>query len=237
MRSSEAGTTGRKRMGRSSQLSQEAIIEAAQRIIDAEGDGSLSMRRLARELSITPMALYHHVRDRDQLLRLLLETKARNLPRPSLPEDPRERLTAAAQLLHDVLADCPFLGEILTSDDLMTASCLWVIEAVLEAALACGFAVEEAVGLYRAVAHYTGGELLIRLTRERHLAAHRDRPPYRARALATLQPQTHPRLCALADRWPALTSRDTHRAGLQALLDGFFRTLDAGGAPAAAGPV
>jgi AcrR family transcriptional regulator len=235
MRTSEPGSTGRGRVGRPSRLSQEAIIEAAQRIVDAEGDGSLSMRRLARELSITPMALYHHVRDRDQLLRLLLETKAQNLPRPPLPDDPRERLTAAAQLLYDVLAECPFLGEILTSDDLMTASCLWVVEAILEAALTCGFALEEAVGLYRAVAHYTGGELLIRLTRERHLA-HLDHPPYRARALAALQPQTHPRLCALADRWPALTSRDTHRAGLQALLDGFFHVLDRGGPQAPAAP-
>ncbi|AGP53593.1 TetR/AcrR family transcriptional regulator [Streptomyces rapamycinicus] len=225
MRSSDPGGTGRRRVGRPSQLSQEAIIEAAQRIIGEEGDGSLSMRRLARELSITPMALYHHVRDRDQLLRLLLETKARHLPRPALPEDPRERLVAAAQLLYDVLAECPFLAEILTSDELMTVTSLSAIEAILEAALACGFSLDEAVELYCAVAHYTGGELLIRLTRERHLAR-LDHPPYRTRALAALQPKTHPRLCSLADRWSALTSRDTHRAGLEALLEGFFRNLD-----------
>ncbi|TDT42705.1 TetR family transcriptional regulator [Streptomyces sp. BK208] len=228
MRPNEPGATGRRRIGRPSRLSQEVIVEAAQRIVDTEGDGSLSMRRLARELSITPMALYHHVRDRDQLLRLLLETKARSQPRPVLPEDPRERLTAAALLLHDVLAGCPFLSEILTSDDLMDASALWVVEAVLEAALACGFTVEEASGLYQAVAHYTVGELLIRLTRERHLAR-LDRPPYRAEALGTLLSQDHPRLFALADRWSELTARDTHRAGLQAVLGGFLRTLDQGG--------
>ncbi|MEU5586198.1 TetR/AcrR family transcriptional regulator [Streptomyces chrestomyceticus] len=226
-------TPARKKVGRPSRLSQPAIVEAAQRIVDTEGDGSLSMRRLARELSITPMALYHHVRDRDQLLRLLLETKARHQPRPTLPDDPRERLTAAAQLLYDVLAECPFLGEILTSEELMNASSRWVTEAVLEAALGCGFSLEEAAALYRAVAHYTGGELLIRLTRERRLA-HLDHPPYRSHAMAALQPQTHPRLTALADRWPALTARDTHEAGLEALLDGFFRTLDRSGPPSPA---
>lgn len=42
--------------------------------------------------------------------------------------------------------------------------------------------------------------------------------------MAALQPRTHPRLSALADRWPVLTARDTHEAGLEALLDGFFRT-------------
>lgn len=106
----------------------------------------------------------------------------------------------------------------------MTAFCLWVIEAVLEAALACGFTLEKAVGLYRAIAHYTGGELLIR------------HPPYQARALAALQPRTRPRLCALADRRPALTSRDTHRAGLQA-LEGFFQSPGRSGPQVPAAPV
>ncbi|RNG25140.1 hypothetical protein [Streptomyces botrytidirepellens] len=49
------------------------------------------MRRPARELSITPVALYHHVHDRDQLPRLLLETR-----RPARSADPR--LTARSDV-------------------------------------------------------------------------------------------------------------------------------------------
>ncbi|MFJ9818078.1 TetR/AcrR family transcriptional regulator [Streptomyces sp. NPDC101151] len=213
---------------RRSRLSQAVIVAAAQHIISTGGDGSLSMRQLARELSITPMALYHHVRDKDELLMLLLETKAQNVSRPPLPADPRERLVTSSQLLYDMLADCPFLGEILSSEDLMTASNLWIIEAVLDAAVDCGFAPDEAVGIYRVIWHYTSGELMIRLTRERRLAE-LDQPPYRERVFADIEPRTYPRLHALADRWTDLTARQTHRKGLEALVAGFLR--GAGTAP------
>ncbi len=44
------------------------------------------------------MAVYHHVRDKDELLVLVLEHVARSLPGPELPEEPRERLLAACTL-------------------------------------------------------------------------------------------------------------------------------------------
>lgn len=41
--------------------------------MDGEGLDRLTMRRLADEVGTTPMALYHHVRNKDDLLVLLLE--------------------------------------------------------------------------------------------------------------------------------------------------------------------
>ena len=155
------------RTGRPPRLSQEAIIAAAQRLLAAEGPENLSMRRLAKELASTPMALYHHVRDKDELLLLLLEEHARGIPRPELPEDPRERLIAAAQLLHDVLAECPWIVEVLASDDLMAVSALWIVEAMVDDAIEYGLSPERAVGAYRIIWYYTVGELMIRVTRER----------------------------------------------------------------------
>ncbi|MFJ2767097.1 TetR/AcrR family transcriptional regulator [Streptomyces sp. NPDC087300] len=201
------------------------IVAAAQQVIDDEGEGSLSMRRLARELSITPMALYHHVRDKHELLLLLLEAKAQNVPRPTLPHDPRERLVVSSQLLYDTLSDCPFLGEILTSENLMTASNLWIIETLVESAVQCGFELAEAVHIYRIIWDYTAGELLIRYAGERRLAQ-LDQPPYRERVFAEMDSRTHPRLHSLADRWTGLTARQTHREGLEALVEGFLRGRD-----------
>ncbi|MGW7469036.1 TetR/AcrR family transcriptional regulator [Streptomyces xantholiticus] len=209
------------RAGRPGPLSQEAIVTAALRVLDDHGPDQLSMRRLARELSITPMALYHHVRDKHELLLLLLAYKSRSFPRPVLPDEPRERLLAAAQLLHDVLTECPFLDEVLASPDLLAVSALWVMEALLDAAVECGLTLEQAAQTHQAIWHYTVGVLMVRTTSRQH-HAELSRPTRREQAFATLPPDTFPRLTSLAGRWAGLTTRDTHREGLQDIVDGLL---------------
>ncbi|MER6615940.1 TetR/AcrR family transcriptional regulator [Streptomyces xantholiticus] len=209
------------RTGRPPRLSQEAILTAAERILDEDGPEKLSMRRLAQELSSTAMALYHHVRDKDELLLLLLERHAEQFPRPELPTEPRERLIAASQVLHDILAECPWIVEVLASDDLMAVSALWIVENMIDAAIECGLSPEEAVYAYRVIWYYTAGELTIRVNRERHHAG-LERPPHRDKAFAALTPEDFPRLASLAGQWDEITARDTHRQGLMAIVDGLL---------------
>ncbi|USQ85698.1 TetR/AcrR family transcriptional regulator [Streptomyces phaeoluteigriseus] len=209
------------RTGRPPRLSQEAVLTAAQHVLDQEGPEHLSMRRLAQELSSTAMALYHYVRDKDELLLLLLERHAQRFPRPELPADPRERLISAAQALHDILAECPWIVEVLASDDLMAVSALWIVENIIDAGIQCGLTPEEAVYAYRVIWYYTAGELTIRVNRERH-HAELGRPPHRDKAFAALTPEEFPRLASLADQWDEITTRDTHREGLVAIVDGLL---------------
>jgi TetR/AcrR family transcriptional regulator, tetracycline repressor protein len=49
-------------------LTRERICEAALEIMDAEGLDAVSMRRVAREVGVEAMSLYHHVRDKEDLL-------------------------------------------------------------------------------------------------------------------------------------------------------------------------
>jgi TetR/AcrR family tetracycline transcriptional repressor len=49
-------------------LSRAALIERALAIADREGLEQVSLRRLAHEFKVTPMALYHHVQDKAALL-------------------------------------------------------------------------------------------------------------------------------------------------------------------------
>ncbi|MET8661716.1 TetR/AcrR family transcriptional regulator [Streptomyces griseus] len=208
--------------GNASALSQQVIIDAAQRILDEEGHQSLSMRRLARSLSITPMALYHHVRDKDELLILLLAKKARSYPRPQLPEEPRERLVAASQLLYDLLSEAAFLSEILASPDLLAVAVSWITDCITEAAGACGLAPEQAIRAQDLIWHYTAGELLAHQARVR-LGAKRDAgTPLPASAIAEASPEHHPRLASVADRWADLTARSSHRRGLEDIVDGIL---------------
>ncbi len=65
-------------------LTQEAILDAALRVLDRDGMDGLSMRRVADELHTGPASLYWHVRNKDELLQLLFErvTEEVVLPEP-----------------------------------------------------------------------------------------------------------------------------------------------------------
>ena len=49
---------------RGARLSRERIVEAALGIVEREGLGALSMRRLAQELDVWPMSVYRYFRDK-----------------------------------------------------------------------------------------------------------------------------------------------------------------------------
>jgi AcrR family transcriptional regulator len=63
--------------GAKSSLSRDRILQAALRIVDADGVEALSMRKLAADLGVNPMSLYHHVANKaavlDGLTRLVTE--------------------------------------------------------------------------------------------------------------------------------------------------------------------
>lgn len=208
------------RKGRPPRISRVEIVETARRIVDAEGVDRLTMRRLAREIGSTPMALYHHVRDKEQLLVLLLDDyTARNMRRPELPDDPRERVVALAAAIRETLAGCPWIVEVLTADDLMSEAALWYNERIVDALMECGLTIERAVHAYRSIWYYTAGEMLVRASSTRRRADD-DRPTYRDRVFAGLDPVELPRLASLGGRWPELTAEDTYLDGLRALVNG-----------------
>jgi AcrR family transcriptional regulator len=53
-------------------LTREAIVAAALRVIDEAGLDALSMRRLGRELGVDPMAVYHHIPTKEDVLRAVV---------------------------------------------------------------------------------------------------------------------------------------------------------------------
>lgn len=209
--------------GRPPRISRAEILDAARRIVDEEGVGKLTMRRLAGEVGSTPMALYHHVRDKEELLLLLLDDyAARTLRRPAVPADPRERVVAMAAAIREALAACPWIVEVLTADDLMATSALWFVDQILAGLGELGLSPERAVHGYRAIWYYTAGEIIVRSAAARRRAGD-DRPTYRERVFAELDGAELPRLAEVAGRWGPLTERDTYLDGLRALVDGLAR--------------
>jgi AcrR family transcriptional regulator len=54
-------------------LTRDRIIEAALRVMDAEGLEAVTMRRIGRELGVEAMSLYNHVADKDDILEGITE--------------------------------------------------------------------------------------------------------------------------------------------------------------------
>ena len=176
------------------------------------------MRKLAAQTGVAATTLYHHVRDKQDLLIQLLEDYAEEIKRPDLPEDPCERVVLTALAMHDALTAWPWIAEVLTADDVVGESALWVPEEIMAAAVDSGRTPEEAVYVYRTIWYYTAGEIMVRARGARRRAD--GAPNYRD---AVLRRQTHrPAIMAVAERWPELSMRDTYEAGLRALVQGLF---------------
>lgn len=65
-------------------LTRDAIVDAALRVLDAEGVDRLSMRRVGEELGTGAASIYWHVKNKEELLQLIFErvTAAAELPPP-----------------------------------------------------------------------------------------------------------------------------------------------------------
>lgn len=228
-----AAPTGKRpgRTGRPPRTSRAEILTAARRLIDRDGWEKLTIRRLAAETGVGATTLYHHIRDKEDLLVQLLNHHVEQLERPPLPADPRERVLLAATAMHDALAGWPWAAEVLTTDGfvgLLDESALWMVEAVLSGADDLGCTQEQAVDLFRGVWYYTVGEILVR-ARTRRREAEGDLPEFRQKFDAARVPH----LAAVGPRWHELAVRDTYPHGLRVLVDGLLagagRTAPPGG--------
>jgi AcrR family transcriptional regulator len=68
-------------------LSRPLVLKAAVALADQDGLEGFSMRRLAQELGVVPMALYKHVANKDELLDGMVEIVFSEIECPSIDED------------------------------------------------------------------------------------------------------------------------------------------------------
>src|SRR5205085_4540353 len=88
-------------------LTRARVVDAALRLMDAEGLEAVSMRRLGRELGVEAMSLYNHVRDKDDLLESICEQVMAEFAFPEPAEDWVETGRRAARSWRRLLKDHP----------------------------------------------------------------------------------------------------------------------------------
>jgi DNA-binding transcriptional regulator YhcF (GntR family) len=80
-------------------LTTERIVSAATAIADKEGLSALSMRRVAVELDVATMSLYRHLRDKDDLLVLMIDAAFAEWQAPPTGNDWQKALAESAREL------------------------------------------------------------------------------------------------------------------------------------------
>jgi AcrR family transcriptional regulator len=227
------------RRGRPPRLTRAEIVSAARRVLEREGVGALTMRRVAREVGSAPMGLYHHVADKDELLLALLEEEAASLEPPPLPADPRARIVTVARFLRDVLDERPWVLQAIRPGERFGPGALPLVEEILAGFVACGLTPERAALAYRALWFQITGELTVRHARTRiapPAGAEQPRPAageadaapadgshgFAEATMRALDPQQMPLLSALGERWWQLADSYDPSAALAALVDGLI---------------
>jgi TetR/AcrR family tetracycline transcriptional repressor len=205
------------------QLTRQRVVAEALAVIAQDGAQALTMRSLAARLGVVPGALYHHLRNKQQLQDLVLDGV---LAEVDIHLDPSlgwtDQLKLLAHRLREVLEDHPGVAGILKTRDPLGPHSLALAEAFLAPLQAAGFADRQAGLAFSLLLDYTIGFAISSPRTSVNEQRVRD-PAIRTQLhefFRTLPPDRFPALVALGEHvW--VDNRDQRfSAGLQVLADG-----------------
>jgi AcrR family transcriptional regulator len=166
--SGEPATDGRSRslwfdapiddQDRRPQLTRQRVVTEALAVIAQDGIPALTMRSLAARLGVVPGALYHHVRNKQQLHDLVLDNVLAEVDVHLDPSQPwPQQLKVLAHRLRQVLEAHPGIAGILKTRDPLGPHSLALAEAFLSPLQAAGFADRQAGLAFFLLVDYTIG--------------------------------------------------------------------------------
>ena len=146
-------------------LTRAAIVERALEIGNAEGLEAVSLRRLAGDFAVTPMALYRHVKDKQDLVNAMTESILEGIDltlgfTPGLTWT--ERVRQAMTNFKEQMDARPLAMPLSIAYTGEGGASFWrMSEALLDILLAAGFQKRDALVLMRVVSNLLSGYLLL----------------------------------------------------------------------------
>jgi AcrR family transcriptional regulator len=156
------------------ELSRAAIVERALNVMDAEGPDAITIRRIANEFGVTPMALYWHVANKDELLAAMGDAMLAGVEPPEASGHWSAQLRAVVEVLIENLARHPAAAELVFPRILITEPGLRITEFTLALLEDAGFSREQAADLAR-MALQTAMMLVTQLPGSESQAAREER--------------------------------------------------------------
>jgi AcrR family transcriptional regulator len=152
--------------GADGKITRELVLATALELIDRDGAGSLSMRRLGAALGRDPMILYRHAPDKAALLDGVVETVLAQLKVDAADPDWAAQLRAVARDYRALALAHPNVAPLLVTRPLATPlalrprGTLRPLEDVLELLTRAGFSGPDALHIYRALFGFLNGHVL-----------------------------------------------------------------------------
>ena len=203
-------------------LSRERVLRAAIALADAGGIEALTMRKLAQELGVEAMSLYHHVAKKEDILDGIVDLVLQEIESPARGTDWKSALRRSAISAHDVLVRHPWACHLMTSTGVSPAR-LGYMESVLATLREGGFSADLTHHAYHALdSHITGFTLW-------QVGFPDNLPELAATFLRELRLEEYPYLAEHAEQHLMESSHEGEGEfafGLDLILDGLERLRD-----------
>jgi len=194
-------------------ISREEIIRAAVEIAQAGGYEELSIRHLAAQLGVSPMALYRHIRDKDDLLDEVVDILLAAVWRPAAGEsDWQAWIIEAAARLRQFLVTQPAGLHVYLRHPVVSPAAVERMDAMMGVLRRAGIDEATARSAYGALHTYTIGFAALEASRGGWVPDNGD-------------------VSSLAQQLAAYTTAGQFMEGLRYLLAGIGRQVRTGRAP------
>lgn len=187
-------------------LTRPRVVRTALRMVDEHGLAALTMRALATELQVSPMALYNHVRDKEELVDLMVDLLLGEVDLTATTGDWLSQLRALVCSYHQVLSAHPGLARVYGTQVKIGPHGLQIMERGLGLLLQAGFSPAAAADAFFALFTFTVGY---------HQMGRVDPLDYSA-----LPPEQIPSIVTVTAHLSGVHQRGRFEFGLDALLAG-----------------
>ena len=205
-------------------LSRERAVSVAVALADAGGIASLTMRRLASELGVEAMSLYHHVANKDDILDAMVDFVFGQIELPSLTAPWRPAMRDRAFSARSVLLAHPWAIGLMDSRATPGQATLRHHDAVLGCLRAAGFEITLAAHAISLLDSYVHGFVLQEISLPFDASAPLDEEA--TEMLAQMDTAAFPHLLELAADHvlqPGYSYADEFPFGLDLILEGLER--------------
>jgi len=204
-------------------LSRERVLQAAMALADESGIESVTMRRLAQELGVEAMSLYHHVGSKDELLGGLVDMVVAEIELPGGGSDWKEAIRRTAISAHETFQRHPWAAAQVLSGPTLSLARLRYMDAILGSVRQGGFTADLTDHAYHAIDSHIMGFTLWEIG----ITAGIARLPGSVEGfLETFDAEAYPYLAEHIDwhlREPSPDDEGEFAFGLRLILDGLER--------------
>lgn len=207
-------------------LSRDRIIAAAKKIADDEGLDAVTIRRIAAELGVKAMAVYHHVTNKDEILDELIDLVFSEVEAPAISGPWRDELARRCRSMREALRRHPWAVGLMETRGTPGPANLAGHEAVLGVLRAAGFSIPATAHAFAILDAFVYGfvlqETMLDIVEITEIA-----PDF----AAAINPALFPHLTEMTTQHvmsDGYRFADSFEVGLTLTLDGIGRLLDPG---------